>query len=65
MKFQVRDHDLSAFLAYAARERSLDASMRAADRFGASEEHRRTISALREFNRKMLMHETRHLADEQ
>jgi hypothetical protein len=46
-------------LVYANRERSLDASLRAADRYGRSDEHRRSIDALRELNKKMLFRETR------
>ena len=53
------DRDLQAFLVYANRERSLDASLRAANRYGRSEEHRRSIDALRELNKKMLFRETR------
>jgi hypothetical protein len=59
MNFRLDDRDLSAFLVYAARERSLDASLRAATKYGRSEEHKRSIDALRELNKKMLYRETR------
>ena len=59
MSFHVDDHDLSAFLVYAARERSLDASLRAANAFARSDEHRKSIEALRELNKRMLFRETR------
>jgi hypothetical protein len=60
MNYSIDDRDLSAFLVYAARERSLDASLRAAHRYGRSDEHRKSIDALRELNKKMLFRETRH-----
>jgi hypothetical protein len=47
-------HDFAAFIVYANRERSLDASLRAAQENGRSEEHRRSIELLRELNKKML-----------
>ena len=56
---RVDDRDLAAFLIYAARERSLDASTRTATKFGRSTEHKRSIDALRELNKKMLFRETR------
>ncbi len=59
MNYQIDDRDLSAFLVYAARERSLDASLRAANKYGRSDEHRKSIDALRELNKKMLFRETR------
>ena len=59
MNFRIDERDLSAFLVYAARERSLDASLRAATKYGRSEEHKRSIDALRELNKKMLYRETR------
>lgn len=59
MNDSIDDRDLSAFLVYAARERSLDASLRAANRYGRSDEHRKSIDALRELNKKMLFRETR------
>jgi hypothetical protein len=59
MEFHVDDRDLQAFLVYAARERSLDTSMRAAKRFGRDEEHQNSIAALRELNKRMLFRETR------
>ena len=59
MKQQFDDKDYSAFLVYAARERSLDASLRAASKFARSDEHRKSIDALRELNKKMLFRETR------
>jgi hypothetical protein len=60
MKYRVDDRDLAAFLVYAARERSLDSSVRAASRYGRSEEHQQSIEALRELNKKMLFRETRN-----
>lgn len=59
MNFVIEDRDLSAFLVYAARERSLDASLHAANKYGRSEQHEKSIEALRELNRKMLFRETR------
>lgn len=59
MKQQFDDKDYAAFLVYAARERSLDASLRAASKFARSDEHRKSIDALRELNKKMLFRETR------
>jgi hypothetical protein len=56
---RVEDRDLAAFLVYAARERSLDESLRNAGRFVHSEEHRKSIEALRELNKRMLFRETR------
>jgi hypothetical protein len=53
------DRDYAAFVIYAARELSLDASLRNAAPF-SGEEHRRSIAALRELNKKMLFKETRH-----
>lgn len=63
MLFQIDDRDLAAFLVYAARERSLDASQRAALYAAGSEDYRRSIAALRELNRKMLLRETRRTWD--
>ncbi len=59
MNYRIDDRDLSAFLVYAARERSLDASLRTAAKYGRSEEHKKSIDALRELNKKMLFRETR------
>lgn len=59
MNYRIDDRDLSAFLVYAARERSLDASLRAANKYGRSDEHKKSIDALRELNKKMLFRETR------
>ncbi len=59
MNFRIDDRDLAAFLVYATRERSLDASLRAASRYARSDEHRKSIDALRELNKKMLFRETR------
>jgi hypothetical protein len=59
MEFHVDDRDLAAFLVYAARERSLDQSLYAAGRFSRVEDHRASIDALRELNRRMLIRETR------
>jgi hypothetical protein len=52
------DADFGAFMVYAARERSLDASQKAAERYDRSEEHTQSLNALREVNRKMLLRET-------
>ena len=60
MRFTIDDRDLAAFLVYAARERSLDAAQRAAGNSVGSADHRQSIAALRELNRKMLLRETRH-----
>ncbi len=54
----IDERDLRAFLVYAARERSLDASMRIA-RVTQSVEHRQSIELLRELNRRILFRETR------
>ena len=59
MNFRVSDRDLSAFLVYAKRERSLDASLAAVSKYSHSDEHRKSIDALRELNGKMLIRETR------
>lgn len=59
MNYRIDDRDLNAFLVYAARERSLDASLRAANKYGRSDEHKKSIDALRELNKKMLFRETR------
>ncbi|MGB8265019.1 MAG: hypothetical protein WCE44_01720 [Candidatus Velthaea sp.] len=55
---QVDDRDLAAFLAYAARERSLDASLRLAARNGRGDAQRKSIETLRELNKRMLIRET-------
>ena len=60
MDHGIDDQDLRAFLNYAARERSLDASLRMATTHGESDDHRRSIDALRELNRRMLIRETTH-----
>jgi hypothetical protein len=60
MNYRIDDRDLAAFLVYAARERSLDASLRAASRYSRSAEHQKSIDALRDLNKKMLFRETRH-----
>lgn len=59
MSHQIDDRDLAAFLVYATRERSLDASLRAASKYARSDEHRKSIDALRDLNKKMLFRETR------
>jgi hypothetical protein len=59
MNFRVNDRDLAAFLVYAKRERSLDASLQAVSKYSHSDEHRKSIDALRELNSKMLIRETR------
>ena len=53
------NRDLIAFTVYSARERSLDASLRAAQKYGRSDEHKKSIEALRTLNRKMLEREAR------
>jgi hypothetical protein len=55
----VRWDDLAAFVVYAARERSFDASLASAAKFGRSNEHKKTIDALRELNLKTLFRSTR------
>lgn len=57
--YSLDDRDFAAFLVYAARELSLDASLRAAEGTPHAEEHRQSITALRELNKKMLFKETR------
>jgi hypothetical protein len=59
MNYRIDDRDLAAFLVYATRERSLDASLRAASRYARADDHRKSIDALRELNKKMLFRETR------
>jgi hypothetical protein len=59
-QMHVDDRDLSAFLIYAARERALDESLNNAARFAQGDEHKRSIEALRELNKRMLFRETRH-----
>lgn len=56
---RIDDRDLTAFLIYAARERALDESLQNAGRFTRSDEHRKSIEALRELNKRMLFRETR------
>lgn len=56
--YVVRERDLAIFIIYAARERSLDASLRAAQKYGRSDEHKKSIDALRELNKRMLFRET-------
>ena len=58
MDFEIDERDLRAFLVYATRERTLDASLRAASKYGRSAEHQKSIDALRELNAKMLFRET-------
>ncbi len=58
-KYTFEDRDFQAFMVYAARERSLDASLRQAAHLQRSMEHRKSIAALRELNKKMLFKETR------
>lgn len=58
-QYIIDDRDFAAFVVYSARELSLDASMRNAD-IANGAEHRRSIAALRELNKKMLFKETRH-----
>jgi len=55
---KISDQDLCAFMTYAARERSLDASLRLAAKHGRGDEHRKSIAVLRELNKKMLFRET-------
>jgi hypothetical protein len=58
---QISDCDLAAFLVYATRERSLDQSMELANKYGRSDEHKKSIEALRVLNMKMLFRETRKI----
>jgi hypothetical protein len=58
MDFEIDERDLHAFLIYATRERTLDASLRAASTYGRAAEHQKSIDALRELNTKMLFRET-------
>jgi hypothetical protein len=55
----IDNRDLYAFFVYSARERSLDASLRAAQKYGRSEEHKKSISALRDLNFAMLRRESK------
>lgn len=57
-QYSIEDRDFAAFIIYAARELSLDASLRNTGAANA-DEHRRSIAALRELNKKMLFKETR------
>ena len=58
-RYSIDDRDYASFIIYAARELSLDASARNAGNVNA-DEHRRSIAALRELNKRMLFKETRH-----
>jgi hypothetical protein len=58
-RFTSDDRDFAAFIIYAARELSLDASSRNVGQVNV-EEHRRSIAALRELNKRMLFKETRN-----
>jgi hypothetical protein len=58
-RYSIDDRDFAAFVIYAARELSLDASSRTVGHANA-EEHRRSIAALRELNKRMLFKETRN-----
>lgn len=53
------NRDLQAFLAYAARERGLDASLKAAHKYGRPAEHTHSTEALRALDRKMLLRDRR------
>lgn len=59
-RYTIDDRDFTAFIIYGARELSLDASARNAGNVNG-EEHRRSIAALRELNKRMLFKETRHV----
>ena len=50
--------DFRAFIRYANRERSLDASVNAAPEHKRSEDHVASVRVLRELNKKMLFRET-------
>ena len=58
MQFKIDDRGFTAFLHYAERERSLDESLRAAQKYGRGEEHERSIDALRQINKRVLFRET-------
>ncbi|HXP94355.1 MAG TPA: hypothetical protein VN905_12870 [Candidatus Binatia bacterium] len=58
-RYTIDDRGYAAFVIYAARELSLDASERNAGGMNG-EEHRRSIAALRELNKRMLFKETRY-----
>ena len=60
----VDSRDLGAFLVFSARERSLDASLRAAQKYGRSDEHKKSIEALRALNAKCLFRESRYSGGE-
>ncbi len=57
--YQIDERALDAFLVYAARERSLDDSVRESDGMLHAAEHRRAIASLRELNKAMLFQDTR------
>ena len=57
--YQIDERAFDAFLIYAARERSLDNSLRESDGILHATEHRRAIASLRELNKSMLFQETR------
>ena len=50
--------DFIAFVRYANRERSLDASLRAAHAYGSADDQRASVAALRELNKHRLFRET-------
>ncbi len=58
-RYTVDDRIYAAFVIYATRELSLDASSQNAGNTNG-EEHRRSIEALRDLNKRMLFKETRH-----
>jgi hypothetical protein len=59
-RYTIDDRDFTSFIIYAARELSLDASARNTINVNG-DEHRRSIAALRELNKRMLFKETRHV----
>jgi len=54
----VTERGLAAFLAYARRELSLDASLRAGRTYGRGEEHRQSVAGLRDLNRRTLLRDS-------
>ena len=56
---KVSDRDLAQFLAYASRERGLDALLQAAQRKGATDSQMPWLDALRDFNVRILIRETK------
>ena len=55
-----RQEDFAAFIRYANRERSLDASANAARKNGSTQGELMPLASLREINKKMLFRESTH-----